>query len=96
MSLGYVLCNRACKWQRKDGERLLERAKDERVEERIKRRKYQLNKTTKQIPGAETKLVEQTEKKLNITDLSCVLIIQRTFTCMRQEMDIQERDPSTG
>lgn len=54
--MGYVLCNRACKWQRKDGERLLERAKNERVGERIKRRKQQLNKAIV-LHGAETKLV---------------------------------------
>lgn len=62
--------------------RLLERAKNERVEDRIKRRQYQFNKAIV-LHGVETKLVAK--NKNYITDFGCVLIIQRTCTCKKKD-----------
>lgn len=70
--------------------RLLERAKNERVEDRIKRRQYQFDKAIV-LHGVETKLVAK--NKNYITDFGCVLIIQRTCTCKKKRWI---KDPSTG
>ncbi len=61
--MGYVLCSRACKWQRKDGE-FVKKSKNERVEERIKSREYQLNKAIV-LHRAETKLVAKMKTDIN-------------------------------